>query len=67
MGRIKNFADWNVPDTLQGCIVYKTAAINQIKKNLNDNRRLEQCERRIEAKTEKESKNGRHTQTENIH
>ena len=71
MGRIKNFADYKVPETLQGCIVYKTYAINQIKRNLNENKRLEEllaeCERRIEAKTKKESEHGRHTQAETIH
>jgi hypothetical protein len=66
MGRIKNFGDWKVPETLQGCISYRVAAINQIKRNKNDNRRLEEliaeCDRRIEAKTKGE-KHGGHTET----
>ena len=70
MGRIKNFKEWNVPDTLQGCITYKTYAEAQIKRNLNENRRLDEliaeCDRRIQAKTQGE-KNGRHTQIENVH
>ena len=71
MSRIKNFGDWQVPDTVQGCITYIAAAKNQIKRNKDDNRRLEQliaeCDRRIEAKTKKESEHGRHTQAETIH
>ena len=71
MGRIKNFADYKVPDTLQGCILYRDYAVNQIKRNLNENRRLEEliaeCERRIEAKEKKERENGRHTETQEVH
>jgi len=71
MGRIKNFADYKVPDTMQGLIVYRDYCINQCKRNLNENRRLEEllaeCERRIEAKKEKEKQNGRHTETEDVH
>jgi hypothetical protein len=70
MGRIKNFAEWKVPETLQGCITYRDYALAQIKRNLNDNRRLEElieeCNRRIDAK-EKGEKNGRHKKTENVH
>jgi hypothetical protein len=54
MGRIKNFDEWKVPETLQGCISYRDYAEKQIKRNLQDNRRLEEllneCNRRIEQK-----------------
>jgi len=69
---IKRLTDL-IPDTLQGCISFRNYAENQIKRNNDDNRRLEnlltECEQRIEVKQKCNSlqgeKNDRTEQTGN--
>ncbi len=60
MGRIKNFSDYQVPDTLQGCITYKAYCEAEFKRNIKKNKQLEEliveCDRRIEAKRKGEPK-----------